>query len=169
MLCCSRCSYQQQRLFNFFFVQLSYMDVNDNKHNWFRETDPVFWPGQEFSLEIDQILYRQRSKYQDILVFKRYSTQTQFEDKLFSFILFYYGAIGSKQGPLICCCHKRVPKNSRKSQLEEAKFHIVSLKENLAPCLTLIFRCFIADFLPLFTRKFYYQRTNQKPINEQQS
>ncbi|CAF1112600.1 unnamed protein product [Adineta steineri] len=46
------------------------MAINDEKQKWFRETDPVFWPGQEFALEIDEILYQQRSKYQDILVFK---------------------------------------------------------------------------------------------------
>lgn len=52
--------------------------MDNNEQNWFRETDPVFWPGQEFSLEIDKILYKQRSKYQDILVFKRYSDREIF-------------------------------------------------------------------------------------------
>jgi len=37
---------------------------------WFRETNSKFWPGQEFSIEIDQILHKNRSKYQDVLVFK---------------------------------------------------------------------------------------------------
>ena len=39
---------------------------------WFREVNPSFWPGQAFSLEIEKILYQQKSKYQDVLVFKRY-------------------------------------------------------------------------------------------------
>lgn len=51
------------------------MTVNDNNQNWFLEKDPVFWPGQQFSLEIDQILYQEKSKYQDILVFKRYTAK----------------------------------------------------------------------------------------------
>ena len=29
------------------------------------------WPGQAFSLQIDQVLFHQKSKYQDVLVFKR--------------------------------------------------------------------------------------------------
>lgn len=45
--------------------------VNDGDQ-WFREVNPSFWPGQAFSLEIDKILYQQKSKYQDVLVFKRY-------------------------------------------------------------------------------------------------
>ncbi|CAF1079337.1 unnamed protein product [Rotaria sordida] len=43
--------------------------VYDTKH-WFHERNDKFWPGQEFGLEIDEILHQQRSKYQDILVFK---------------------------------------------------------------------------------------------------
>jgi spermidine synthase len=46
-----------------------YTDEKNNK--WFRETNSELWPGQEFSIEIEEILYQQRSKYQDILVFKR--------------------------------------------------------------------------------------------------
>lgn len=38
---------------------------------WFHETNAQCWPGQAFSIEIEEILYKQRSKYQDILVFKR--------------------------------------------------------------------------------------------------
>jgi spermidine synthase len=48
------------------------MAVGDDDTQWFREVNPGFWPGQAFSLEIDKVLYKQRSKYQDILVFKRY-------------------------------------------------------------------------------------------------
>ncbi|CAF0794447.1 unnamed protein product [Rotaria sordida] len=45
-----------------------YIDENNNK--WFREKNSEFWPGQEFLIEIEEILYQQRSKYQDVLVFK---------------------------------------------------------------------------------------------------
>ena len=47
------------------------MSMNSAGIQWFREENSNFWPGQAFSLEIDQILYHKRSKYQDILVFKR--------------------------------------------------------------------------------------------------
>jgi spermidine synthase len=47
------------------------MAVGDEDGQWFREVNPGFWPGQAFSLEIDKVLYQQRSKYQDVLVFKR--------------------------------------------------------------------------------------------------
>ncbi|CAF1031906.1 unnamed protein product [Rotaria magnacalcarata] len=43
-------------------------DTRNNK--WFCEANSQFWPGQEFSIEIEEILYQQRSKYQDVLVFK---------------------------------------------------------------------------------------------------
>lgn len=40
-----------------------YIDAKHNK--WFQEKN------SELSIEIEEILYQQRSKYQDILVFKR--------------------------------------------------------------------------------------------------
>ncbi|KAL8601375.1 hypothetical protein ACOMHN_042379 [Nucella lapillus] len=39
------------------------------KNGWFSEVSPL-WPGQAMSLEVDQVLYHQKSKYQDVLVFK---------------------------------------------------------------------------------------------------
>ncbi len=45
--------------------------TDEQNHQWFRETNSVLWPGQEFAIEIEEILYHQRSKYQEILVFKR--------------------------------------------------------------------------------------------------
>lgn len=36
---------------------------------WFHERGSL-WPGQAFSLKVEEILYNQRSEYQDILVFK---------------------------------------------------------------------------------------------------
>lgn len=45
------------------------------QNGWFTETD-TFWPGQKFSLALeefssdDAILYHERSAFQDILVFK---------------------------------------------------------------------------------------------------
>ena len=45
--------------------------TDEKNKRWFRETNPECWPGQEFALEVEEILYRKRSKYQDILVFKR--------------------------------------------------------------------------------------------------
>ncbi|VDN27850.1 unnamed protein product [Gongylonema pulchrum] len=34
------------------------------------EEKGALWPGQAFSLEVDQVLFHERSKYQDVLVFK---------------------------------------------------------------------------------------------------
>jgi spermidine synthase len=45
--------------------------TDDKNIKWFRETNSELWPGQDFSLEIEEILYHQRSNYQDVLVFKR--------------------------------------------------------------------------------------------------
>ncbi|EEQ98784.1 spermidine synthase, putative [Perkinsus marinus ATCC 50983] len=36
---------------------------------WFSEVSEQMWPGQSMSLEISQILYHKRSKFQDVLVF----------------------------------------------------------------------------------------------------
>lgn len=37
--------------------------------DWFVETGAL-WPGQRMSLEIDEVLYQGRSKFQDVLVFQ---------------------------------------------------------------------------------------------------
>lgn len=43
----------------------------DIHEGWFRETCSL-WPGQALSLQVEQLLHHQRSRYQDILVFRRY-------------------------------------------------------------------------------------------------
>ena len=40
------------------------------KNGWFSEVNDE-WPGEAFSLEVEEILYTGKSKYQDILIFKR--------------------------------------------------------------------------------------------------
>ena len=49
------------------------MSAGDQDNHWFREVNAGFWPGQAFSLEVDKILHEEKSKYQDVLVFKRYT------------------------------------------------------------------------------------------------
>ncbi|XP_035697345.1 spermidine synthase-like [Branchiostoma floridae] len=39
------------------------------RNGWFSELSPL-WPGQAMSLEVEEVLYHGRSKYQDVLVFK---------------------------------------------------------------------------------------------------
>jgi hypothetical protein len=56
------------------FLLLLDMSSNKTDKQWFREENPSFWPGQAFALEIDEVLYHQQSKYQDVLVFKRYTS-----------------------------------------------------------------------------------------------
>lgn len=46
------------------------MATGDENLKWFREINPIFVPGQAFSLEVDKVLHHKRSKYQDVLVFK---------------------------------------------------------------------------------------------------
>ena len=38
---------------------------------WFLEKNKQ-WPGQVFGLEVEEVLYAAKSKYQDILIFKRF-------------------------------------------------------------------------------------------------
>ena len=40
------------------------------KLNWFSELNPL-WPGQCMSLEVEEVLFNEKSDYQDVLVFKR--------------------------------------------------------------------------------------------------
>ena len=44
--------------------------MNNIQNGWFSEMSDQ-WPGQAFSLEVEEILFEGKSKYQDILVFKR--------------------------------------------------------------------------------------------------
>ncbi|XP_048471042.1 spermidine synthase isoform X3 [Rhincodon typus] len=39
------------------------------KNGWFTETSSL-WPGQAMSLEVDKVLYNQKSPFQDVVVFK---------------------------------------------------------------------------------------------------
>ena len=52
-----------------FFFQKQKM--NRIQNGWFSEINDQ-WPGQALSLEVEEILFEEKSKYQDILVFKRY-------------------------------------------------------------------------------------------------
>lgn len=40
------------------------------REGWFRETCRL-WPGQAMSLQVEELLHHQRSRYQEILVFRR--------------------------------------------------------------------------------------------------
>ncbi|ESX02214.1 hypothetical protein KL918_003758 [Ogataea parapolymorpha] len=40
------------------------------KDGWFAEVSDTMWPGEAMSLKVNKILYSQRSKYQDVLVFE---------------------------------------------------------------------------------------------------
>lgn len=44
--------------------------MNLIKDGWFSEINKL-WPGQCMSLKVDEVLFHERSKYQDVLVFKR--------------------------------------------------------------------------------------------------
>ena len=41
------------------------------ENGWFLEKNKQ-WPGQLFGLEVEEILYSAKSKFQDVLIFKRY-------------------------------------------------------------------------------------------------
>lgn len=40
------------------------------KDGWFREISDTMWPGQAMTLRVEKILHHEKSKYQDVLVFK---------------------------------------------------------------------------------------------------
>ena len=39
--------------------------------NWFSEKNTDCWPGQAFSLEVEQLLHQEKTKYQEIVLFQR--------------------------------------------------------------------------------------------------
>ena len=39
---------------------------------WFFESSKTSFPGQAMALEVDEILFHEKSEYQDVLVFQRY-------------------------------------------------------------------------------------------------
>lgn len=47
--------------------ELSHPSIQDG---WFAEKSATMWPGQAMSLEVDKVLHVEKSKYQDVLVFK---------------------------------------------------------------------------------------------------
>ena len=64
------------RSFNFLFGcciirELLFSIIMDKIQNgWFSEINNL-WPGQAMSLEVEEVLFHERSDYQDVLVFKR--------------------------------------------------------------------------------------------------
>ena len=41
--------------------------MNEFKQGWFSEINDL-WPGLSLSLQVDKVLFHQKSKYQDVLV-----------------------------------------------------------------------------------------------------
>lgn len=42
------------------------------QNGWFSEHSKQMWPGQAMSLEVDEVLFHEKSQYQDVLVFRRF-------------------------------------------------------------------------------------------------
>ena len=47
--------------------ELSHPSIKDG---WFAEVSDTMWPGQAMSLKVEKVLHVEKSKYQDVLVFK---------------------------------------------------------------------------------------------------
>ena len=41
------------------------------KKGWYSDVNPE-WPGQAFSLEVEEVLHQEKTQETDILIFKRY-------------------------------------------------------------------------------------------------
>lgn len=46
--------------------------MDEIRNGWFSEISTV-WPGQSWSLQVDKVLHKEKSDYQDIMVFKRFA------------------------------------------------------------------------------------------------
>lgn len=66
----ARKSYHRVRETDKMVLSHSLVKADSNGESWFHEVSNTMWPGQHFSLKVDEILYAQKSLYQDVLVFK---------------------------------------------------------------------------------------------------
>lgn len=51
---------------------LIWLNMNASKDGWFTETGVINSHSTQISIKVEDVLYHERSKYQDILVFQRY-------------------------------------------------------------------------------------------------
>ena len=51
--------------------------MNVFKKGWFTEVSETEFPGQAQSLEVEEVLHEEETKFQDILIFKRCVSQDQ--------------------------------------------------------------------------------------------
>ena len=56
--------------------------MNFLKHGWFSQIQKKFWPAHIVSVKCDKLLYKGKSKYQDITVFYKYGILNVFKKKI---------------------------------------------------------------------------------------
>ena len=52
-------------------AEIGSLSVNDKNEIWFAELSEM-WPGQAFTIQVKQVLFHEKSKYQDVLVFESF-------------------------------------------------------------------------------------------------
>ena len=68
------------------------------RSGWFSELSDL-WPCQSFSLEVDEVLHQEKTKFQDLMIFKRYyktplpNLHIRFYSKTFGNVLVLDGII----------------------------------------------------------------------------
>lgn len=63
------CGYLEKFLFLLFFEVRVIFKMDQIKDGWFSEST-VLWPGQSFRLKVKEILFNEKSDYQDVLLFE---------------------------------------------------------------------------------------------------
>lgn len=64
-------------MLNFELYTCLCQEMNALKKGWFSELHDL-WPGQSMSLEVEEVLHSEKSKFQDILIFQRSAAVRQF-------------------------------------------------------------------------------------------
>ena len=47
-----------------------YLKMNALRDGWFSEIQEEMWPGQAMSLQVEEVLFHEKSKFQDVQVLK---------------------------------------------------------------------------------------------------
>ena len=71
------------------------------RNGWFMERSDL-WPGQAMCLEVDKVLYEEKSPFQDILVFRRFETPWWFDINCFINTSKTYGNVLVLDGIIQC-------------------------------------------------------------------
>lgn len=67
----SDCDHVVTKTADQFEITLLFHCMDHIKNGWFSEISEL-WPGQAMSLQVEEVVYNEKSKFQDVIVFRRW-------------------------------------------------------------------------------------------------